>query len=111
MECTFFVVSANNTNICSYKTISLDSQQILQHVFGEFQSRMLLAPEVAAVIQDYSGKLGCHNDPRLLRSARSHARLVRQTLKIGLTALTLRPACVARRLLREEKRRPPPAHC
>ena len=36
----------------------------------------------------------CRNDPRLLRSARSFARLVRQTMKIGLTALTLRPACV-----------------
>ena len=29
-----------------------------------------------------------------MRIARSYARLVRQTMKIGLTALTLRPACV-----------------
>ena len=29
-----------------------------------------------------------------MRSARSYARLVRQTMKIGLTALTLRPACM-----------------
>ena len=33
----------------------------------EFQSRMLLPPEVAAVIQDVRGEPGCHNDPRLLR--------------------------------------------
>ena len=50
---------------------------------------------VAAVtLGNQREKLGCHNDPRLLRSARSYARLVRQTMKIGLTALTLRPACV-----------------
>ena len=60
----------------------------------EFQSRMLLPPEVAAVIQEVTGELGCHDDPPLLSSARSYARLVRQTMKIGLTALTLRPACV-----------------
>ena len=65
---------------------------------------MLPPPEVAAVIQEIPGEPGCHNEPHLLRSARSYARLVRQTMKIGLTALTLR-------LLREEKRRPPPAHC
>ena len=59
-----------------------------------FRSRMLLPPEVAAVIQEVRGEPGCRNDPRLLRSARSYARLVRQTMKIGLTALTLRPACV-----------------
>ena len=29
-----------------------------------------------------------------LRSARSYARFVRQTMNIGLTALTLRPSCV-----------------
>ena len=55
---------------------------------------MLLPPEVAAAIQEVGGEPGCRNDPRLLRSARSFARLVRQTMKIGLTALTLRPACV-----------------
>ena len=55
---------------------------------------MLLPPEVAAVIQDVGGEPGCHNDSRLFRSARSYARFVRLTMKIGLTALTLRPACV-----------------
>ena len=55
---------------------------------------MLLPPEVAAEFQEVRGKPGCHNDPRLLRSARSYARLVRQTMKIGLTTVTLRPACV-----------------
>ena len=55
---------------------------------------MLLPPKVAAVNQEVSGEHRCHNDPRLLRSARSYAHLVRQTMKIGLTALTLRPACV-----------------
>ena len=55
---------------------------------------MLFPPDVAAVIEEVTGEPGCHNDPRLLRSARSYARLVRQTMKIGLTALTLRPACV-----------------
>ena len=39
---------------------------------------------MAAVIQEIRGEPGRHND----------ARLVRQTMKIGLTALTLRPACV-----------------
>ena len=56
----------------------------------EFQSRMLLPLEVAVVIQEVRWEPGCHNDPRLLRSARSCARLVRQTMKIGLTALTRR---------------------
>ena len=36
---------------------------------------MLLPPEVAAVIQEVGSELGCHNDPRLLRSARSYTRL------------------------------------
>ena len=49
---------------------------------------MLLPPE-AAVNREITGEPGCHNDPRLLHSARSYARLVRQTMKIGLTALTL----------------------
>ena len=40
------------------------------------------------------GEPGSHSDPRMLRRARSYARRVRQTMKIGLTALTLRPACV-----------------
>ena len=62
--------------------------------FLGLQSRMLLPPEVAAVILVVRGDPGCDNDPRLLRSARSYARLVRQTMKIGLTALTHRPACV-----------------
>ena len=57
----------------------------------EFQSRMLLPPEVAAVIQEITGEPGCHHDPRPLRSARSYARLVRQTMKIGLTAPTFDP--------------------
>ena len=58
---------------------------------------MLLPPEVAAVIQEIiKGEPGCHNDLRLLRSERSYARL-------GLTALTLRPACVLRRLLVKKK--------
>ena len=48
----------------------------------EFQSRMLLPPEVAAVIQEVRGEFGCHNDPRLLRSARSCDRLVRQTITL-----------------------------
>ena len=39
---------------------------------------------MAAVIQEIRGEPGRHND----------ARLVRQTMKIGLTALTLPPACV-----------------
>ena len=43
----------------------------------EFQSRMLLPPEVAAAIQEIMGEPGCHNDPRLLSGARSYARLVR----------------------------------
>ena len=55
---------------------------------------MLLPPKVAAVIQEVRGEPGCHNDPRLLRSVLSYARVVRQTMKIGLTALTLQPACV-----------------
>ena len=55
---------------------------------------MLLPPEVAAVVQEVRGEPGCPNDLRLLRSARSYARLVRQTMKIGLTAVTCRPACV-----------------
>ena len=59
-----------------------------------FQSRMLLPLEVAAVIQEVGGEPGCDNDSRLFRSARSYARVVRLTMKIGLTALTLRPACV-----------------
>ena len=67
-----------------------EAKQILE----EFQSRMLLPQEVAAVIQEIRGEPGRHNDPRLLRGARLHARLVRQTMKTGLTALTLRPACV-----------------
>ena len=55
-----------------------------------FSYGMLLPLEVAAVIQEVTGGLRRHNDPRLLRSARSHG----QTMKIGRTALTLRPACV-----------------
>ena len=47
----------------------------------EFQSRMLL--------KEITSEPGGHNDPRLLRSARSSARLVRRTMKFGLTALTL----------------------
>ena len=58
-----------------------------QFFVEEFQSRMLLPPEVATVIQQVRGEPGCHHDPRLLRSARSYARLVRQTMKIGLTAV------------------------
>ena len=46
------------------------------------------------MIQEIRRELGCHNDARLLRSARSYARLVCQTMSIGLTALTLRPAFV-----------------
>ena len=45
----------------------------------EFQSPMLLPSEVTAVIQEVGGEPACHNDPRLLRSARSCARLLRQT--------------------------------
>ena len=60
-----------------------------KHFLEEFQSRMLLPPEAAAVIQEITGDFGCHNDPRLLRSARSYARLVCQTVKIGLTTITL----------------------
>ena len=47
--------------------------------FLEFQSRMLLPSLVTAVIQEVGGEPGCHNDPRLLRSARSCARFLRQT--------------------------------
>ena len=54
----------------------------------DFQSQMVLPLEEAAAIQEVRAEPGCHNDPRLLLSARSHARLVR------LTALTLQPACV-----------------
>ena len=56
--------------------------------------RMLLPSEVAAVIQEVTGEPGCHNDPRLLRRARSNTRFVRQKMKIGHEALALRPACV-----------------
>ena len=41
--------------------------------------------------QEVRGEPGYH-DPRLLRSARSYARLVCQTMKIGFTVPTLRPA-------------------
>ena len=54
----------------------------------EFQSGMSSPSEVAAVIEEVEEEPGCRNDPRLLCSARSCARLVRQTMKIGLTALT-----------------------
>ena len=39
-------------------------------ILEQFQSRMLLPPRIAAVFQEVPGELGCHNDPRLLRSAR-----------------------------------------
>ena len=55
---------------------------------------MLLPLEAATVMQEVRVEPGCHNDPLLLRSAQSYARLVRQTMKIVLTALTLRPSCV-----------------
>ena len=58
------------------------------------QHQMLLPSEVAAVIQEVTGEPGCHNDPRLLRRARSNSRFVRQKMKIGHEALALRPACV-----------------
>ena len=55
---------------------------------------MLLPLEVATVFQEVTAEPGCRNDPRLSRIPRSHARLVRQTMKIGHTAPTLRPTCV-----------------
>ena len=58
------------------------------------QSRMLPPPEVDAVFLEARGEPGCHNNPRMLRSAPPYARLVRQTTKIGLTVLTLRTAWV-----------------
>ena len=64
---------------------------------------MLLPQEVAAVIQEIRGEPGRHNDPRLLRCARLHARLIRQTMKTGLTAPHPSTCMRARRLLREEK--------
>ena len=76
----------------------------------EFQSRMLLPLEVAAVFQEIRREPGGHNDPRLLRSARSCARLVRQTMMIGLAALTSTRLC-DRRLVREEEGESRPAHC
>ena len=77
---------------------------MLKSVDLRTQTKKLIAEEKARrkkckvkfspVIQEVRGDAGCHNDPRLLRSARSYARLVRQTMETGLTALTLRPACV-----------------
>ena len=67
---------------------------------GVFSSRslprMVLLPDVATVVQEVRGGPVCRNDPHLLRGARSNARLVRQTAKIGLTVLSfdLR-ACMA----------------
>ena len=52
------------------------------------QSRRLLPLEVAAAIHEVRGEPGCHDDPRMLRSARSYAPLVHQTMNIGLTVLT-----------------------
>ena len=40
----------------------------------EFQSRMLLPPEVATESQEVTGEPGCHNNPWLLHKARSYAR-------------------------------------
>ena len=71
---------------------------------------MLLPPEVAAVIHEIRGEPGCHNDLRLLCSARSYARFVRQTMKIGLTALTLRPSCVLGVFFVKKKGESPSAH-
>ena len=67
---------------------------------------MLLPQEVAAGIQEVRGEPGCNNDQRLLRSARSYARPVRQTMKNWAHCPHPSTGVRARRLLREEKRRP-----
>ena len=72
---------------------------------------MLVPQEVAAVIQEARGKPGCHNDPRKLRCARPYARLVRQTMKIGLTVLTPTRLCVLDVFFVSKEGLSPSGHC
>ena len=91
---------SSNVGPCEYSRVSLPDSVVVappriemlpaeaKLFLEEVQSRRLLPLEVAAAIHEVRGEPGCHDDPRTLRSARSYARLVRQTMKIGLTALT-----------------------
>ena len=70
----------------------------------EFQARMLLpaaARGCRCSSRSFRGELGCRNDPRLLRSARSYARLVRRTMKIVAHCPHRSTRLCVRRLLRE----------
>ena len=66
---------SSNDGRCDYSRVSLPDSLVdalpqiemlpveAKVLLEEFQSRMLLPPEVPAVIQEVGGEPGCHNDP------------------------------------------------
>ena len=54
----------------------------------EFETRMLLPPQAASIIEEARGLPGCHSDPVLLTQPRAYARLVKRCLNNRLVGLT-----------------------